>query len=79
MIKDLLDFDTPNVGYEDKEKRSVCGCCRTYYVVGLNDLDEANETLTVLYEALTLIYSKCRRLSNEEIIIAGKALAGAGK
>ena len=30
-----------------------------------------------LVEALELIYSKCRRLSTEEIIIVGKALAKA--
>ena len=42
---------------------------------------EANAQLIAsapdLYEALKLIYSKCRRLSTEEIIIVGKALAKA--
>ena len=52
MIKDLLDFDTPNVGYEDMEKQSVCGCCGTYYVVGVGELSEIKETVSALYEAL---------------------------
>lgn len=51
-ILDLLDFPTPHVGYEDKEKREVCGCCGTYYVVQPGELKDIKSTVTKLYEAL---------------------------
>ncbi len=54
-ILDLLDFNTPDVGYEDMEKRDVCGCCGTHYVVSLGELADIKERVTGLYEALGTI------------------------
>lgn len=50
-ISDLLDFDTPDVGHEDRAKRNVCGCCGTYYVVGYEEPAEIQEIASNLYEA----------------------------
>ena len=50
-IANLLDFNTPNVGYEDADKRDVCGCCGTHYVVGVEELSEVAQIVTDLCEA----------------------------
>ena len=53
-----------------KKESNVCANCGRSY-------DLVKEINSDMYEALELIYSKCRRLSTEEIIIVGKALAKA--
>ena len=61
MKLDLLDFSSPNVGCEDMQGKDICSCCRTYYVVSLEELAEAKEVVSDLYEAcnraLTIIES----------------------
>lgn len=48
-----LDFLTPNVGYQDVEGKDVCGCCRTYHVVGKGELANINKKILKLYAAAT--------------------------
>ena len=57
-IEDLLDFSTPNVGYEDEKKRSVCGCCGTYFVVSPGELAHAQEVMKEMYEALKALLAE---------------------
>lgn len=62
-IQDRFDFNKPHVGYEDSEKRHVCGCCGTYYVVQPGELTELKEIVTDLYEACKWSIEELERLA----------------
>ena len=51
-LLDLLDFLTPNVGYEDEKHRDVCGCCGTYYVISPSELADVKKRVLAMYKAL---------------------------
>ena len=52
-----LDFTHVSGSYEDSEKRNVCGCCGSYYVVLPNELEDIQKTVKEMYEALKVIHN----------------------
>lgn len=57
-IENLVCFDTPNVGYEDsKTKEAVCGCCGTYFVVSVSEVEKLQEVVSDMYEVLKELLS----------------------
>ena len=84
MKLDLLDFSTPNVGYEDMEGKDVCGCCGTYYVVSPEELAEAKEAVFDLCDAIKSTLESFENMSLDCTLegcqmVLQQALAKAGK
>ena len=52
---EILNFPQVHTGYQDREERSVCAGCGSYYVVEPEELKQAQEILDDLYEALKAI------------------------
>ena len=49
---EILNFPRVHTGYQDREGRSVCAGCRSYYVVQPEQLKQAQEITDDMYEAL---------------------------
>lgn len=49
---DLLNYNSVYSNYEDKEKRSVCAGCHSYYVVTPEELAHDQEIINDMYEDL---------------------------
>ena len=76
-IGDLLDFSTPNVGYETVDKQDICGCCGTYFVVSPGELAHAQEVMKEMYEALKVMPKYKSDIGEYAFDVITKALAKA--
>ncbi|KKM70807.1 hypothetical protein LCGC14_1437020 [marine sediment metagenome] len=57
---DILNFPRVHTGYQDREERSVCAGCGSYYVVSPERLKKSQEILDDLVEALKTLLAKYR-------------------